>query len=705
MSTPPSVSENTALGTKVTPSQVPVPSQDDIHKHAALPSSPPRPRSITSSGLGPGKRLSVLSGDRLSKSFFKRDQSPLLSERESIFATHYLPSDNNNAGTTSEPTPLTPGRSDAAGAVHDVNITMESPISTIPPFPPTNLFNAKSNSTSTLTPPTSPLAAESPITDTVGGNALLKHDTGFFRAAAFGMRRVASEDKRLQVALSSTLQSVPPIKRAITISMSPHPKSTEKAAADPAVRGSARQDHALEPKDGQKPTQSARSASRGRTHVEKRIEATVPNDEPPTNVRSRKSSHYLKLFNANTTSPESRKPDEQRKERPIADGESVKLDRSQELPSLQKRHSWSLGTAPDDNLLKRGSSLRGVSTENIYSESAQKEEAFTSSETRQETTSRSEPYESLTEVPTKDALFIPDIQKLRTLPLQVLQEIRDHNLTPGAGRGSSFSRSIPVTVAERSLLGRQEPAPPEDESHRDDNQLQPPSKKQGSKDEDEDEHNKEHISSAVYFPHAGLSPEEVEHFKPIAKTISNDSRLSEDAVSPSTSIPDEDLLPGDHDGQSDHVDISLRSMGEKFNLHGDLESTKAPRSEVSDKGLAAISELGPSSASESEPESGDEVARSAYDEDSGLTDDAETTPTATPTLGPRLKRRRESVTASSLSLNGSVQLKPYKDQVGGHSQVFGFSHQAVCKQLNNRENEFYERIERRHPEMLKFLPR
>jgi hypothetical protein len=29
----------------------------------------------------------------------------------------------------------------------------------------------------------------------------------------------------------------------------------------------------------------------------------------------------------------------------------------------------------------------------------------------------------------------------------------------------------------------------------------------------------------------------------------------------------------------------------------------------------------------------------------------------------------------------------------------------VCKQLNNRENEFYERIERRHPEMLMFLPR
>ena len=37
--------------------------------------------------------------------------------------------------------------------------------------------------------------------------------------------------------------------------------------------------------------------------------------------------------------------------------------------------------------------------------------------------------------------------------------------------------------------------------------------------------------------------------------------------------------------------------------------------------------------------------------------------------------------------------------------MFRFSRRAVCKQLNNRENEFYERIEQRHPDMLRFLPR
>ncbi|KAF8539175.1 hypothetical protein BDD12DRAFT_883026 [Trichophaea hybrida] len=54
---------------------------------------------------------------------------------------------------------------------------------------------------------------------------------------------------------------------------------------------------------------------------------------------------------------------------------------------------------------------------------------------------------------------------------------------------------------------------------------------------------------------------------------------------------------------------------------------------------------------------------------------------------------------------GAVELKPYKHQVGGHTALFRFSQKAVCKSLSNRENEFYEAIETRHPELLKFLPR
>ncbi|KAL8365626.1 hypothetical protein RB595_004442 [Gaeumannomyces hyphopodioides] len=53
----------------------------------------------------------------------------------------------------------------------------------------------------------------------------------------------------------------------------------------------------------------------------------------------------------------------------------------------------------------------------------------------------------------------------------------------------------------------------------------------------------------------------------------------------------------------------------------------------------------------------------------------------------------------------AIELIPYKHQVGGHTTLWRFSKRAVCKQLNNRENEFYERIEHDVGDLLAFLPR
>ena len=53
----------------------------------------------------------------------------------------------------------------------------------------------------------------------------------------------------------------------------------------------------------------------------------------------------------------------------------------------------------------------------------------------------------------------------------------------------------------------------------------------------------------------------------------------------------------------------------------------------------------------------------------------------------------------------AIELIPYRHQVGGHTTLWRFSRRAVCKQLNNRENEFYETIERYHRDLLPFLPR
>lgn len=53
----------------------------------------------------------------------------------------------------------------------------------------------------------------------------------------------------------------------------------------------------------------------------------------------------------------------------------------------------------------------------------------------------------------------------------------------------------------------------------------------------------------------------------------------------------------------------------------------------------------------------------------------------------------------------AIELIPYKHQVGGHTTLWRFSKRAVCKQLNNSENKFYENIEKFHRDLLPFLPR
>lgn len=52
----------------------------------------------------------------------------------------------------------------------------------------------------------------------------------------------------------------------------------------------------------------------------------------------------------------------------------------------------------------------------------------------------------------------------------------------------------------------------------------------------------------------------------------------------------------------------------------------------------------------------------------------------------------------------SVELKPFKHKVGGHTAIFRFSHRAVCKTLVNGEDTFYETIEQNHKELLAFMP-
>ncbi|KAI9574487.1 hypothetical protein HD554DRAFT_2165971 [Boletus coccyginus] len=52
-----------------------------------------------------------------------------------------------------------------------------------------------------------------------------------------------------------------------------------------------------------------------------------------------------------------------------------------------------------------------------------------------------------------------------------------------------------------------------------------------------------------------------------------------------------------------------------------------------------------------------------------------------------------------------IPLRPFRNQVGGHSAIYKFSKRAVCKPLVSRENQFYEAVEREAPPLLGFIPR
>jgi hypothetical protein len=106
--------------------------------------------------------------------------------------------------------------------------------------------------------------------------------------------------------------------------------------------------------------------------------------------------------------------------------------------------------------------------------------------------------------------------------------------------------------------------------------------------------------------------------------------------------------------------------------------------------------------SDSEYESGYSTSGSI----SQASEDEDTTPTATPTAKSAMAQaKRKHSHAQPLEAMDAVELKPFSHQVGGHTTMYRFSRRAVCKQLNSKENMFYETIEKSHPELLGFMPR
>lgn len=246
-------------------------------------------------------------------------------------------------------------------------------------------------------------------------------------------------------------------------------------------------------------------------------------------------------------------------------------------------------------------------------------------------------------------------------------------------------------------------------------------------DEDEDEESdKDEIQSALYIPHPtpSILPEpSISHKVGPAANQYNIPSVQELRVESDNAQADG--IRRKVREESPEFDLSIQSGDEEFRYQGRRQSiiigddykSYHSNTEGYSSATSRFSDISDSYDDFSNDEN-DRTSSGYQTSSSSETED--TTPTATPIL--RDSRTKHDVAhnkkparkahPSNASLGvapqvplGAVELKPYNHQVGGHTALFRFSRRAVCKSLSNRENEFYEAVEKRHPQLLGFLPK
>jgi inositol-hexakisphosphate kinase len=406
-------------------------------------------------------------------------------------------------------------------------------------------------------------------------------------------------------------------------------------------------------------------------HVDKKIEATLAKIEQPATARSRKASHYLRVFKENDAAEEQKKREGRAKDRPSTD---KVLPIQEEDASVRSNMS---ALTEQIRLISRPSSAAqtpGIDPVEAYFDRV----PTPSSEDKSITADESN--------------FTPGI------PTGLLDEIRSYaNITGDGRRRPSFSKSLPTAAAEKRRIFGHEARPP----HNDRDALGyfplPRDKLvELSQESEEEDSERELISSALYFPHRQLkSPGEVpqaeQQRQAEVEAIRKHSSLS--AGKGKKVLDTEEAVTTPQE-----VEISLHDQDTNSCLHGDIATSTSLKQDAGDSSVIANFEA--TTSAESDYESLAESSHSLYESESSATEDLGTTPKAK-----SLKTKKESSAAQPPAPLGAVELKPYDHQVGGHTTVYRFSRRAVCKQLNNRENEFYETVERNHPELLEFLPR
>lgn len=654
------------------------------------------------------------------------DEGAPLSERDSIFATHYITSDT----TADNPqTSTAKGRHDGAlDPQQDAVAKMELPAPRFPHSPePAPLFH-KTTSSPTVA---HVRGFENGLDGRRGRRkCLASTESASLDFLEYYQTRAGSLDR---VGRGARVQILPPFISPVDSPINRPSTPRENPELLPMSGDGAHNTVPYGRKD-ERPgrgeqvmsTGEGRSSSHHENgHVEKRIAASLAKTEPAQNPRSRKTSHYLGLFKENNPSQEHRRRDEKGKEKTSKEkavDPGVRAELGEEVQHTSRGGDSYFpaqdpgNPAPDDHSAAHPDSIKDqpssgevtdVQQEDLLPLSGQAIDHSPSVETMDAFLHGNNERVQSKETEIPNSASGPTRLMTQSFPLCLLEEIRNHhNLTPGAERGTSFSRSIPTISAERakSTSGGVSPHPTSAEKSEEHDGAT--ADRDSAENEDEDESDKEQISSALYFPHQTPVLEGVERGRSDRDTDAVDIRQHDLSLEPDVNVLQRRKIELE-EPPSNEVDIDLQSADQHRHLHGDIpQQQQTPLHDAELQPSTEPSSIGSSSASNSDYESVDERALSSRDDDTNLTDDADTTPTATPLAHSPLTRLKSRSPRHHLPAPlGAVELKPYSHQVGGHTTVFRFSRRAVCKQLSNRENEFYETVERRHPELLRFLPR
>ncbi|KAL1311823.1 hypothetical protein AAFC00_001899 [Neodothiora populina] len=425
--------------------------------------------------------------------------------------------------------------------------------------------------------------------------------------------------------------------------------------------------------------------------VERKIDAKLPKAEQGQNVRSRKTSHYLGLFKEN--------------EQEVKKAEEKARDRhSTQLLSVDEGRDDSViddggAAAPSSHSDRSGSDETHLQPDSIN------EEHTTRTSSKQHPTEQSPPRDELDHVSLHDANDNESTQDSHQIPPSLLEDIRNHHIITNKTKKTTKQPSQPAVPAkeEAEALGFHKAEVSSDVPKQSLLTREAKLQKEIQEEQEDEESDQEQISSAQYIPHRGKSA------RPSAAPTPAQEEALEKAPPMSAQVslhaPIKDVLEAGPDAGPANVEIALLSEDESQVLHGEIPVSR----KSSDQKDHDQVQVPPPASTVSDVYSDTEYASDSYD--SAPTDNDEVTPTPTPTAKSVMQKPSDvpadhaTATESQPPPVGAVELKPYDHQVGGHSTVYSFSRQAVCKQLNSKENEFYETVEQSHPELLDFLPK